>query len=122
MRIVLMMVISCAWAGEAWAKTIHIPRSAMDPEQLQEELLVRFPQWHGVPKPDGSFTNPRLRVDYTDQEIQLEVPDDADGAAVQAVVRAHVPGARKAKGRPKQSATMTMQERMDRVEQALGLD
>ena len=122
MRSVLVLILVCAWATPAWAKTMKIPKGTINVSQLQEELLVRFPQWRGAPQPDGSFSDPLLRLEYNEQEIRLDIPDQADDAAVQAVVRAHVPGPRKAKGRAKSSSTTTMQERMDRVEQTLGLD
>ena len=121
LRLLVLSALLLGVSPSAWAKTLRVPKGSKDPGQLHEELLARFPQWRGEPKPDGAFTNPRLRVEYTDQEVRLEMPDEADGAAVQAVIAAHVPRQRKANA-AKKSATMTMQERMDRVEQALGLE
>ena len=95
MRMLLVLVLSCLWAGEASAKVLKIPKRSIDANQLHDELLVKFPVWRGTQLPDGTFTDPPLRVEHTDQEIRLTLPDEADKAAVQAVIAAHTPKPRK---------------------------
>jgi len=95
MRILLVLILSCLWVGEASAKVLKIPKGSMDVNQLHDELLAKFPAWRGTQLPDGTFTDPPLRVEYTDQEIMLMVPDNADETAMQAVIKAHTPKARK---------------------------
>ena len=123
MRTVLILLLACGgMAQAAWAKTLRIPKGSMEAAQLQNEFLVRFPEWRGTQRPDGIFVNPLLRVEYTDQEIRLDVPDNADEAAVQAIIAAHVPGKRRAKDDGREAATMTMQERVADIEARLGID
>lgn len=95
MRSFLVFVIVCSWLTPAWAKTVKIPKDAANVNQLHDELLNQFPAWRGTQLPDGTFTNPLLGVESTDEEIQLTLPDNADETAVQAVTNAHTPKARK---------------------------
>jgi len=122
MRTALLVMICCLWMTVAWAKTVKIPKGSIDPNQLHDELLARFPAWHGTQRPDGIFINPSLRIEYTDQEIRLDVPDNADEAAIQAIIAAHIPGKRRAKDDGREAATMTMQERVADIEARLGID
>ncbi|MBI3319833.1 MAG: hypothetical protein HYZ89_04525 [Candidatus Omnitrophica bacterium] len=91
MRTLLVLMVLCAWSTSAWAKTMTVPKGTTNVNQLHDELLARFPAWRGTPQPDGTFTDPLLRVEHTDQEIRLMVPDTADETAVQRVVTDHVP-------------------------------
>ncbi len=91
MRILLALMLVLMVAPAAWAKTIHLPKGTINVNQLHDELLAKFPAWRGTQQSDGSFTDPLLRVEYTDQEIRLTGPEDADEAAVQAVVKTHKP-------------------------------
>ena len=87
----LVLLLLCLGSTAAWAKTIKIPKGTVSVSQLHDELLTKFPAWRGTPQPNGSFRDPLLRVEHTDQEIRLTVPEDTDAAAVQAVVTAHKP-------------------------------
>lgn len=58
------------------------------PMLLMDELLAAFPAWRGDSVGVG-FRNPRLRVSSRDDTVWLDVPEDADLAAVNAVVMAH---------------------------------
>ncbi len=93
MRILFIIALGVmlSWTPAAWAKTIKLPKGSTNVGQLHDELLARFPQWQGTPQTNGSFADPLLRVEHTDQEIRLSVPDDADEAAIQSVVKAHQP-------------------------------
>jgi len=91
MRTLLVLLIICSWATVAWAKTVKVSKGSKNANQLHDELLARFPEWRGTQKPDGTFVNPLLRVEHTDQEITLTVPDDAPDGQLQAVINAHVP-------------------------------
>ena len=91
MRVVLIVLLGCIWMPVAWAKTMAVPKGTINVNQLHDELLARFPVWQGTQQPDGTFTDSLLRVEHTDREIRLTVPEDADEAAVQAVIRAHTP-------------------------------
>ena len=91
---------ACAWAATAWAKTLTIPASGIQVAQLHEELLARFPQWRGLQRADGIFSNPLLRLEYDDERIILTVPEEADEDAIHAVVDAHVPRVQSINGQP----------------------
>ena len=95
MRTLLVLMLVWSWTTAAWAKTVKIPKGTSDVNQLHDELLAQFPAWRGTPQPDGSFKNPLLRVEHTDQEIRLSVPDETDEGAIQAVVKTHRPKPRK---------------------------
>jgi hypothetical protein len=64
---------------------------------LMDELLAAFPEWRGELAPaalglaPGARMHPRLAVSATPDGVRLECPDDADLAAVRAVVAAHDP-------------------------------
>lgn len=118
MRILLVALLLASWPSPAWAKTIKISKGSINVNQLHDELLAQFPTWKGTPRPQGGYANPLLYVEHTDQEIRLAVPDDADEAAVQAVVAAHVPRSRV--NHP--PAPTTVEERLKRLEAAMGLD
>ena len=77
---------------------------------LMDELLDRFPEWRGelappeMGLPPGVLVNPKLAVQSKGDTVWLEFPDDADAAAVHAVIAAHYPdketrGARAARER-----------------------
>lgn len=123
MRTALMVMICCLWMTVAWAKTVKIPTGSIDPNQLHEELLAARPEWRGTERPDGTFTNPLLRVEFTDEEITLTIPDEADEAVVWSVVRSHVPGRRadKAAGRVPPPSPLALEARVRQLEAALGL-
>ena len=87
----LVLLLLCPWSTAAWAKTIKVPKGMVSVSQLHDELLTKFPAWRGTPQPNGTFVNPLLRVEHTDQEIRLTVPEDTDETAVQAVVKTHKP-------------------------------
>lgn len=122
MRHVLVVMLVCALATPAWAKTVKISKGTINATQLHEELLARFPQWRGTPQPDGSLADPLLQLGYNKQEIILMIPDDADEAAIHAVVAAHIPKAKKAKKRANRQATMTLEERVSEIETQLGME
>lgn len=91
MRTLLVLMLVVMVVPAAWAKTITIPKGPISVSQLHDELLQQFPRWKGTQQADGSFINPLLRVEHTDQEIRLTTPDETDETAVQAVVKAHKP-------------------------------
>ena len=121
MRGLLVAVIICAWLTPAWAKPVKIPKGSIDPNQLHEELLAARPDWRGTEQPDGTFTDPRLRVEFTDEEITLTIPDEADEASVRSVVASHVPGRRAntAGGGARAPQPLTLEERVRQLEAAL---
>lgn len=123
MRILLALVIACSWMAPAWAKTLKIPKRSINATQLHDDLLDRFPEWRGREQPNGTFTDPLLRVEFTDEEITLTIPDEADEAIVQSVVASHVPGRRadKAAGRVPPPSPLALEERVRQLEAALGL-
>lgn len=59
--------------------------------QLHDELLAAFPDW--VTVTPGGERVARAALKSADQAITLDVPDEADEAAVAAVVAAHDPAA-----------------------------
>ena len=73
------------------SQSLVIPKDTLQPLQLHEELLVRFPVWRGTPVPEGGFRDPSLQVEFTETQIRLTLPDEADLVAVRAVVTAHLP-------------------------------
>jgi hypothetical protein len=95
MRVLVLFMLLCSWSTAAWAKTVKVPKGTIDVNQLHDELLQRFPAWKGTSQADGTFTNPLLQVESTDEEIRLTLPDSADEAAMHAVIDAHAPKARK---------------------------
>lgn len=95
MRVLVLVMLLCSWTPVAWAKMVKVPRGRIDVNQLHDELLQRFPAWKGTSQADGTFTNPLLGVESTDEEIRLALPENADEAAVQTVIAAHAPKARK---------------------------
>lgn len=132
MRTILILLLACGgMAPAAWAKTLRLPKGSIEADQLRDELVVRFPAWRGTQRPDGVFINPSLRVEYTDQEIRLDVPDDADEATIQAIVAAHVPRprnpARAGDGKEarvvlRTAETAMLEERVSEIETRLGID
>lgn len=122
MRTILILLLACGgMAPAAWAKTLRLPKGSIEADQLQDELVARFPAWRGTQRPDGVFINPSLRVEYTDQEIRLDVPDDADEAAIQAIVAAHMPRPRNP-ARGGDAETAMLEERVSEIETRLGID
>lgn len=125
MRIVLLLIMFCVWAAPVSAKTLKVPKGSIDVNQLHEELLDRFPAWHGTRQPDGSYEDPALYVEYTDEEIELTVPESASEAAIQAVVAAHRPRPdvdEDAVLRAQDPSTMTLEERVARLEALTDLE
>ena len=99
---------------------------------LMDELLARFPDWRGEPAPasmipplrPGTLVNPKLAVQWRGETVWLDVPDDADRAAVDAVVRAHNPDAetRGERGaRERREAIARVKQRDPDLARALGL-
>lgn len=124
-RILVIGLMCCLWSVPVAAKTIKVANGSVDVNQLHEELLDRFPAWHGTRQPDGSYADPLLHVEYTDEEIELTVPDGANEAAIQAVVAAHVPQPdvdEDAALRAQDPSTMSLEERVTRLEALLDLD
>jgi hypothetical protein len=119
-RYVAIVLLICSWAPGAWAKTIKIPKGSINVNQLHDELLERFSTWRGTQQADGSFRDPVLRVEHTDQEIILTVPDNADEAAIQSMVASHVPRPR-ATG-PAQDPLKVLEQRVSRLEALVGLE
>ena len=118
-------VLVCVSATNAWAKTVKVPKGSIHVNQLHEELLGVFPTWRGTPQPDGTFADPLLGVESTDQEIILTVPDTTQDAAVQAVITAHKPKPKTDKAaeeRAKDPSSMTLNERVKRLEILLGAE
>jgi len=121
----LVVMILGLGSPAAWAKTLKVAKGSMQVNQLHEELLVRFPAWRGTLQPDGSFTDPLLQVESTDQEIRLTVPDTANEASVQAVIAAHKPKPKidkAAEERAKDPTSMTLEDRVKRLEILLGAE
>jgi hypothetical protein len=65
---------------------------------LMDELLDAFPAWRGTPVPPdhpraraGGCVNPHLSVQWQDDTVWLEFPDDAEIGVVRAVIAAHDP-------------------------------
>lgn len=116
MRRLLALALVGLWAPTAWAKVTKVPKGAIEVNQLHDELLATFPDWRGTQRPDGTFTNPRLRVESTDQDITLTMPDEVNEKAVQSVVASHVP-----KPHTKKAPTGSLEERVSRIETLLGL-
>ncbi len=118
MRTILFLTLVWAWTSIAWAKTVKIPKGSIEVNQLHDELLARFQEWRGTKQADGTYVKPLLRVEHTDQEIRLAVPDDADEAAVQAVVAAHTPRPRRtAAGSAPNGSETAIRELEKRIEQ-----
>lgn len=93
---------------------------------LMDELLARFPAWRGDsdPRPGGGFINPRLSVQHKGDTVWLDVPDDADRAAIDAVVAAHDPDAetKSERGaRERREAIARVKQRDPDLARALGL-
>lgn len=91
MKTIAVLGILLGFCASAEAKTIRVPRAVVQPGQLHEELLARFPEWRGTPVADGIYSDPVLRVEYTDAQVILQVPDDADEAALAEAIQSHVP-------------------------------
>ena len=122
--LLLVMLMGLALPG-AWAKTLTIPKGSIQVNQLHEELLSAFPAWRGTPQADGTLVNPLLQVESTEQEIRLTVPDTTPEAAVQAVVAAHKPTPKRDKAaeeKAKQPSSLTLEERVKRIEVILGIE
>ena len=84
------MNVLLAWLllmGIAEAKTITVPKAGKNENQLHEELLAAFPAWKAVNGVDPGL----LRVESTNTEIRLTVPDETEEAAVTTILSAHVP-------------------------------
>lgn len=117
MRALIWVVIASGIGSTtAWAKSKDVPRGTIEVGQLHEELLARFPQWQGTKRADGKFTNPTLQVESNGSKVLLTLPEDADEAAVQAVIAAHTPTPSKRK------TPTTLEDRVARVEQILGIE
>lgn len=74
------------------ATQLIVPKDNMDENQLHEEILAAIPQCQPIVQPDGSKVDPGLcRVESTETEIRLTVPDEIGDRTVQALLAAHVP-------------------------------
>lgn len=115
----LIGVLLWCWCLPCEAKTITVPKTGKNENQLHEELLAAFPQWAPLAQPDGFKVDPGLlRVESTATEVRLTVPDDADEAAVQAVVAAHTPRPRRAAaGAAPNGSDAAIRELEQRIEQ-----
>ena len=125
MRILLIVLVLGLGCPAAWAKTIKVTKGSMQVNQLHEELLAAFPAWRGTAQLDGSFTDPLLQVESTDTEIRLTVPDTIPDASVQAVIQAHKPRPKRdkvAEEKAKDPSTLTLEDRMKRLEIMLKAD
>jgi hypothetical protein len=125
MRIFFLLIVLGLGSPAAWAKSIKVPKGAIQVNQLHEELLNTFPAWRGISQTAGGFTDPLLRVESTDNEITLTMPDATQDAAVQAVIDAHKPNPKKDKAaeeRIKKPSTLTLEERVKRLEILLGAE
>ena len=100
------------------------PNTATVPA-LHEELLRAFPAWRGT-FVHGHWQSPRLAVQWTATHLHLDVPDDADVAAVEAVLAAHdstvvTPQAQRHRAaqtaRQQDPTTLSLVERVARLEQ-----
>ena len=87
----LVLLLLCPWSTSAWAKTIKIPKGTVSVNQLHDELLTKVPAWRGTPQPNGTFVNPLLQVEFSNDDVTLTVPDQTDEAVVQAMVKTHKP-------------------------------
>jgi len=110
MRVLVLFLVLSSWTSAAWAKTLKVPKGTTNVNQLHDELLNQFPAWRGAQQPDGTFINPLLRVEHTDQEIRLSLPDDTDERVIQAVVKAHRPKPAKDVKALKQSAKRKLKD------------
>ena len=125
MRFIMALLVIGSWTTAVWAKTIKVPKGAIEVNQLHEELLVAFPTWRGTPQPDGTLANPLLQVESTDQEVLLTVPETTADASVQAVLKAHKPQPKRDKAaeeKAKKPSSLTLEERVKRIEVVLGID
>ena len=125
MRILLAVLLVGMASPCAWAKTLKVAKGPIEVNQLHEELLSAFPAWRGTPQADGTLVNPLLQVESTEQEIRLTVPDTTPEAAVQAVVAAHKPTPKKDKAaeeKAKDPSSLTLEERVKRIEVILGIE
>jgi hypothetical protein len=78
-------------------KSITIAK-AVDGAKLMDEIFAAIPSLR--PRDVNGVKTPRIGVSATDTQVTIELPDDADEAAVRAVVAAHQkPAPRKKKGR-----------------------
>ena len=120
-------ILSCGFVlltTSVWAKTIKIPKGAIDVNQLHDELLSRFPAWRGAQRPNGTFVDPLLRVEHTDREILFTMPETADDAEVRAVIAAHVPTPRDGSAptaAPGEVPAASLEQRVERLEDMLGV-
>lgn len=88
---VFVLVFLLALASSAEGKTLKFNKGNANVNQLHDELLGASPSWRGTEQPDGSFKDPLLRVEDSESEILITVPDEvADGVITQAVT-SHVP-------------------------------
>lgn len=125
MRILLMVIVLGLSSPAAWAKTLKIPKGTIQVNQLHDELLAAFPAWRGTSQPDGGFADPLLRVESTEQDIRLTIPDTTPDALVQAVINAHKPQSKRdkaAEAKAKDPSTLTVEERVKRLEILLKAD
>ena len=125
MRTILVVLLLCAGSPAAWAKMLTIPKGAIQVHQLHAELLSAFSAWRGTPQADGTLVDPLLQVESTEQEIRLTVADTTPEAAVQAVVAAHKPTPKQDKAaeeKAKDPSSLTLEERVKRIEVILGIE
>jgi hypothetical protein len=114
------------WMPVAEAKTLSVPKTGKNENRLHQELLTTFPAWGPVIRPDGTKEDPGLlRVESTDTEIRLTVPDEADERAIQSVIKSHMPKPKKPKQPPQplaDPASLSLEERVRQLEAVLGIE
>jgi hypothetical protein len=85
-------------------KSITIAK-AVDGAKLMDEIFAAIPSLR--PRDVNGVKTPRIGVSATDTQVTIELPDDADEAAVRAVVAAHQkPAPRKKKSKTSRTPTI----------------
>lgn len=72
------------------SKTLHIQKRDIHPAKLMDELLTALPDLRVVSTKEAP-ADPKLRIFSKGRETWIEVPDDVEESAVEAVLAAHNP-------------------------------
>lgn len=98
MRIILFFLILVFTAPCYAEHKVIIQRGSIkNPSQVSEDLVEAYPSLKGTWNPNGlgpgqgCFENPLLRLEFTDSEIRLTVPDSISESRVKKVVKDYMP-------------------------------
>lgn len=106
---------------------LTVPTGALQVNQLHQEILAAFPALKGARQSDGTYLDPRLAVRFTETQLTLDYdPRLVTESDLLAVLAAHTPGPsasdRQRREHAKKPSTLSLPERVARVEIVLGLD